>query len=198
MASVLDFLKTTVIGGMLFLFPFVALVLVGGKALEIMRQFLKPVVDQLGLEVLFGLEISVLLAIVLLVGLCFVCGTIAQTDAAMRLVERIEKSVLARVPGYEQMKFLSRSVILNERDVEGSVVLVRFEEDWQLGMLAEPPGQDNFVSVFFPDSPTLQSGPIKFVAADRIKQTDFSMENVLAFMKTRGAGGGEISRLIAN
>jgi len=85
MKNRLDFIKTTVVGGIVFLIPAVIVVIALGKlfgALKLMANALAPL---FGIESLVGGFILDLLAIIVIILLCFAAGLIAKRATAKRL-----------------------------------------------------------------------------------------------------------------
>ena len=55
MKSILQFLQTTLLGGLLFLVPIVALVFVLGKALDLAHKLVDPLAARIHVESIIGL-----------------------------------------------------------------------------------------------------------------------------------------------
>src|SRR2546429_8919620 len=77
MKGFLHFLRTTLVGGILFLVPIVVLMIVLGKALDIAHKLADPIAARLPFEKLIGLRTPHVFAIALLVIFCFVAGVFA-------------------------------------------------------------------------------------------------------------------------
>src|SRR5439155_24568062 len=95
------FLRTTLVGGILFLVPIVVVLIVLNKALAIAHKLVDPLAARLPFESLIGFRTPLVLAITLLVIFCFVTGLFARTALAKRSVGWLESSVLSNVPGYQ-------------------------------------------------------------------------------------------------
>lgn len=64
-------------GGALFLAPFVILVIVFGKAIQLLRVVTVPVSEHIPIESAIGLETPRILALLLLIVICFLAGLFA-------------------------------------------------------------------------------------------------------------------------
>src|SRR5207247_8641502 len=78
------FLRTTLVGGILFLVPIVVLIIVLNKALAIAHKLVDPLAARLPFESLIGLRTPHVFAIALLVIFCFVAGLFARARLAKK------------------------------------------------------------------------------------------------------------------
>ena len=106
----MQFVKTTIIGGVLFLVPIVIFIAVIGKALEVTNKLATPLAALLPVDSIGDLAIVHLLALAILVLVCFLAGLAARTVVAKRLVDRLESSVLTKLPAYALLKTKSQSL----------------------------------------------------------------------------------------
>src|SRR5262245_43272621 len=100
----LRFLRTTIAGGVLFLVPVIVIVTILEKAFVLAHKIVAPIASHLPFQSIIGVAINKVLAITLLVGVCFLAGLLARTAMARRCVEWLETSLLSNIPGYEFMK----------------------------------------------------------------------------------------------
>ena len=70
----LKLIRTTIVGGVIFLIPIAILVAVIGKGLEITGAIGKPIAHLLPVDMIGGFAVAQVLAIVLLLVVCFVAG----------------------------------------------------------------------------------------------------------------------------
>ena len=193
MRALLRFLKTTLVGGILFLVPIIAVVIVISKALALAHKLVDPLAGHLPVESVIGLETPVLLAIALLVLFCFLAGLFARTALARRGIHRLESSALSNVPGYEFFKSVGESMLGVESQRVLPVVPARFDDAWQLAFLVERLA-DGHVAVFVPGAPNPHSGAVHFMTEDRIKPTDIPPTAALKCLKHLGVGSNELLR----
>ena len=76
------FLKTTMIGGILFLVPFAVLAVILGKVVPFAQKLADPLAELIPFESVVGFDVPVLLALVLIFLFCFLVGLLAKTRAA--------------------------------------------------------------------------------------------------------------------
>jgi len=189
-----NFLKTTVLGGVLFLVPVVVLIAILEKALGVAQKAAVPLADVLfqGTFLHEHAYVSDLLALGLLLVVCFLAGLAAKTSFARRSVDALEKKVLAKVPTYDSVKskFLAT---LQSQSQEGEAmrpVLARFEDSWQIAFEVERiPG--GIITVYVPGAPDPWSGSVCFMTEDRIQAIDPAMSPVLKTLKDLGKGSNK-------
>jgi uncharacterized membrane protein len=192
MAAWSGFVKTTVIGGIVFLVPFIAVIFVLGKAFQVMRGIAEPLTAALPMIDTVGEIVLVdLFAVALILAVCFVAGLAARAAAAGRLVKSLETRVLSRVPFYHFVKGMTESVVEVESNTTMRSVLVRLDDYSQLAFEVERlPGGD--VVVFLPGAPNPWSGAVCIVAAERVTSLDAPMLAAVQNIKHLGKGSAKL------
>jgi len=191
MKPILKFIRTSLVGGILFLLPVIVVVIILGKALAIARKIVAPLADHLPVESTIGLDTPVILAIALLVLFCFLTGVFARTALAQKVITWLETTVLSNLPGYEFIKNLSGNLLGDENKQSYPVVLARIEDSWQLGFLIERL-KDGHLAVFVPGSPSPQSGSVYFMTEDRTRPLDVPSAAAMKCLKRYGLGSNEL------
>src|SRR5215467_11379386 len=191
-----NFLKTTVLGGVLFLVPVVVLIAILEKALGVAQKAAVPLADVLfqGTFLHDHAYVSDLLALGLLLVVCFLAGLAAKTSFARTSVDALEKKVLAKVPTYDSVKSKFLATLQSQsQSPEGPAmrpVLARFEDSWQIAFEVERiPG--GIITVYVPGAPDPWSGSVCFMTEDRIQAIDPAMPPVLKTLKDLGKGANE-------
>jgi uncharacterized membrane protein len=181
------FVRTTVLGGLLFLFPIVFVFFIFGKALDITNKVFAPLEKLLPIESIAGIAVVKLLALGILVLICFIAGLSARTALAGRLVSSLETNVLKKIPAYTLLKSKAESVLSPEDIGSMTPVLGRFDDSWQLAFEIERfPGGN--VVVFLPGAPDPWSGSLCILAEDRITPLDLTVKSLADILKRLGKG----------
>ena len=94
------FMRTTALGGLLFLFPIVFVVVIIGKAPEVTNKLSAPFAGLLPIDSIGGLAVVKILALVILVLIAFLAGLAARTSLANKFVKSLERNVLGKIPAY--------------------------------------------------------------------------------------------------
>lgn len=187
------FVKTTVIGGILFLVPIVIFIAVIGKALEITGKMATPLAAVLPVDSIGDLAVVHVLALAILVLVCFLAGLTARTVIAKKLVGALELNVLSKLPAYALLKTKTQSMLSAEDIEEMTPVVARFDDSWQIAFEIERIDGDK-VAIFLPGAPDPWSGSVCVVTADRIAPLDLSIPYVANMAKRLGRGANEALR----
>lgn len=188
----LQFLRTTVLGGILFLVPIVLLVFIVGKAIALANHLAAPLAGILPIESFAGFAVVNLLAILILVLVCFFAGLAAKAAPAQRFVDSLENKVLSKVPAYDFLKSKITAMVPAD-EVEGlKPVLARFDDSWQIAFEVERV-KGGIVTLFLPGAPDPWSGSVCYMTEDRVKSLDVSLLSTVNELK--GLGKGSIEKL---
>jgi uncharacterized membrane protein len=193
MKKLLQFVRTTLVGGLLFLVPIVVLGIVLGKALGIARKIVEPLAAHLPVHSIIGLQTPLLLAVGGIVLLCFLAGFFARTLLARKIVNRLETAVLSNVPGYEFLKRMGESTLGVEKDGGYPVVLVRFDDAAQIGFQIEVL-ENGRVAVFVPGVPNANAGEVYIINSTRVSLLEVPAARALKCLKQLGVGTGALVR----
>ena len=187
------FLKTTVLGGILFLVPIVIFIAVIGKAIQLTDKVAAPIARLLPVESVAGLAMVELIALLILIVVCFLAGLAARTQRARKLVETLEANVLDKVPAYALMKAKTGSMLSPDDTRDMQPVVIQFDDSWQIGYEVEK--IDGATSlIFLPGAPDPWSGSVCAVTNDRIHPLQINIKEVAALMKRLGKGSTEALR----
>ncbi len=187
------FLRSTVVGGALFLVPIVVLVVILGKALELFRKITVPLTHALPMEVAVAIPTPRILAVLAIVLFCFLAGIFARARLAKRMVAWLESTLLSNIPGYSFMKSMGEGMVGVEGTHSHEVVLVRIGRAWQMAFLIERM-REGRVAVFVPNAPNPWSGSVYLMTEDRIKPLDVPIASALKCIKRLGMGSDELTR----
>jgi uncharacterized membrane protein len=190
-AAMLQFIRTTLAGGFLFLLPIGIIALFLGKIISVTREVVEPVSKQLPFEAVAGVRSTILLAIVLIVVLSFLAGFLAKTQLARLVTKQLEDKLLSRIPAYGLIKSMSADLVGNEDATRHPVVIVDFDDARQLAIKMGEAAGGQDVIVFVPDSPTPQTGSVLIVEARRVSMTDIPVSRAFMALSSRGVGLGE-------
>lgn len=188
-----QFIKTTALGGILFLIPIVILIAIFKQAHEWIGKLAGPVLASVPVERVVGIAVVDLLALALVLLICFLAGLAARMPVAVGFVSSLESEFLSKVPGYELAKAkLTAQMRFEEGD--STPVLVRFDDQWQIGFEIERIAGGH-MAVYLPGAPDPWSGSISIVTNDRVTRLDSKQVAALSIFKHLGQGAsGHLSR----
>jgi len=185
-----QFMKTTALGGLLFLIPVIILVAIFTNAYQLMSKIAAPVLAIVPVERVFGVVVLNLLILALGVLICFLAGLAAKSPVAVRLVTSLESKFLSKVPAYDIQKTKLASRMRFEEGKEAQPVLIRFDDQWQIGFEVDNIAGGK-VAVYLPGAPDPWSGSVSIVTEDRITHLDSNLIAISAIFKNLGKGAGD-------
>ncbi len=191
MQAISRFVRTTILGGVLFLTPIVVIWLILSKAYNVAGRVLQPLTALIPESLSARTTITAVLEVLLIALACFLAGLFARTVWAQRIVGELESSVLSKVPGYEYMKQAGASVLGVGETANYPVVLVNLGGAWRIGVQTDVLGED-LVAVFIPNSPNALSGGVFLVAPDRVRPAGVSLAAAMGALRRCGTGAGAL------
>lgn len=194
MRAIFDFVKTSVVGGIVFLLPVVLVLALLKHALDLVEAPVGRLLAILGVPVgSGGLALVTAVAVLTLLLVCFAAGLIAKTSAASAAVHWLEDALLSRVPAYQMLKSATADLtgIVGESDVE--VVLREAEGGWQLGFVMER-FDDGWCTLLLPEAPNAISGSIVYVRGETLRRVDVTVAQAMKVVKRGGLGSGALLR----
>ena len=181
------FLKTTIIGGLIFLIPFVLIVSVLGKAIKTMIVVARPLEKMIPLESIGGIAVVHILAILLLVFVCFLAGLFARSSTGKRAFDWLDSKLIMMIPGYSFIKGFAGTIEKDESKTVMIPVLAKLDDQTLLGFEVERLS-DGQVVVFLPGSPDTTSGTVAYMTEDRVQKLDIDFAASYKILRTLGRG----------
>jgi uncharacterized membrane protein len=193
MRAVVDFLKTSIVGGALFLLPIVVTLVLLKHALDAVQGPIGVLLAGTGLTHVAGIALAGFVAIAALLVLCFVAGLVAKTSAGTAAVQWLEESLLGRVPMYQMLKSATADVagIVGQGEVE--VVLREADGGWQLAFVMER-FDDGWYTLLVPEAPSAISGSILYVRGETLHPANVTVAQAMNVVKRGGLGSGALLR----
>jgi uncharacterized membrane protein len=193
MNSRLGFIKTTVVGGFVFLIPSVIVVIALGKVIGTLKVIAKTLSPIFGVESPFGGFVLDLLAFALTVVLCFVAGFIAKHAYAKRMREKLDTILLNSFPGYAIIKGFAENLRQTEQLAGNFLpVLVRFDDYTQIALETYRDSAGR-VAIYLPGAPNPWSGTVVYVSQERVQPLAMTLTEAVRNIRTLGKGSIEIA-----
>ena len=188
--QILAFLRTTLVGGVIFLLP-LALVAWLAKQLLAMTAKASKAVLALMPDALNGVVAAALATVLVVLGVAFIAGLFAQTRAGQRLFQWLENSIVGSLPQFQFLRGIANSI--EETGAQTvQVVLVPADAGFALGFVFE--GRDRaWVPVFLPAAPQWTSGSIVFAETANVHDAGIDFAKAMSLLKRLGANSQRVS-----
>jgi uncharacterized membrane protein len=183
----MQFIKTTIIGGLVFMVPIVIVIVILSKAYEMMVMVAKPLDNLIPSELIGGVALVNLIAVLAIAFICFIAGLVAKSRWAKKSYQTLDTALLA-LPGYAFIKGFTDSIKATEEEVKSlHPVLVQFDDNAQLGFEVERT-EEGCVVVYIPRAPTPWSGSIAYFQEERVRRLDMTMMQAMDSIQLLGRG----------
>lgn len=182
-----QFIRTTLIGGFLFLIPLVFVVLLVGKSFEIVKVVATPLSKFIPPDAVPGMAPVALLTSVIMIILCFLVGLLARGGWAQRFYAKLDDLLLQIIPGYVWAKGMTSDLSDEDAETVPKPVLVKFDDQSQIGFEVDRT-ESNLVAVYIPSAPNAREGAVTFVEASRIETLTVGLATLAKSYKSMGRG----------
>ena len=188
MKRILDFFKTTIVGGLFVLLPVILVYLALSEVIDVLVAMATPIADLFFPGKFEGIEFPALIALALLVGVSFILGVIMLSDTGRRFGNWIERIIFGRVPGYNAIKSLTKGFTDSQLESSFKPALLKSAEGEKEFVYIVEELDDNNLTVMVPWSPTPFAGSIKIMPKDRVEPLAVSMGKLTEAISQWGIG----------
>lgn len=188
-----EFVKSTVLGGVLIILPlaifFFALTWIFGLVRTAISPLTNIVMQKSPLQ---GI-VADILVVALLIAVCFSVGVIVRTKLGKWLYLLLESNVFLKVPGYSLIKETVSQFLGNKKSPFSSVALVQiFGNETLVSGFITDEHKDGTRTVFVPTGPNPTSGNIYHLPKDLVHPVDVSVEDTMRSIISCGAGSSTL------
>ena len=188
MKNILNFLKTTILGGLFVLLPIILIYLALAETLDILVLLASPIADLFFPGHFEEAKFPVLTALVLLVLISFILGLIMLSDLGRRFGNWIEKIILGKVPGYNAIKSLTKGFASSQENSSFKPALLKSADGEKEFVYIVEEHDDGNLTIMVPWSPTPFAGSIKIEPKDRVEPLSVNMAKLTEVLSQWGIG----------
>ena len=194
----INFLKTTAIGGLLFLLPLIVLAALFGQIAPIVVSVASFLNEYIPVKTATGIAILVGLSIALILLLCFTAGMFARWSLGRKISVAFEKRLALLFPRYSVLKDqMADTIGGNETKPQMKPVLVMFDEYQRIAFETERDEKKGLATIYLPGSPDPWSGKVVILKLERVTRLDTDFGHAAATCEQVGRGSiatiGELS-----
>jgi uncharacterized membrane protein len=178
-----EFLVSTVVGGLFVVVPVYLAVLLLLKGMKSAGTLVRPFAALLP----DWLPAQDLLALVLVLVLCFVVGIAVRTRSGRTIRERMERVFFERLPGYGLLRSLTQR-LAGDRNAEAwRPALVELEDALVPAFIIEELDDGRF-TIFVPSVPTPFAGAVYVLSPERVHVLDVPFTQAVRTISQWGSG----------
>ena len=187
MKPLLEFVKITLVGGLLIVLPVWLSLLLLFKAIKGAMAMLLPIAKLLPQSVVH----EKIVALVLLLAICFAVGLLVRTAMGKRIGDWLELHLLGRLPGFSVIRSMIGQFAGEKDEQSFQPALVEIEEALVPAFIIEKHADGQF-TVFVSSSPTPMAGAIYILQPERVHPVDVPLRKAMVCVTKWGAGAAEM------
>ncbi len=188
MSKLVEFVKTTAIGGLVVIVPFAVLIFALNQVLQTLIALTGSAANALPFATLADTKMVLVVAVVGVIALCFVTGLLLRTRVGAAVKKWLERNIAERIPMYAMIRSLTQrfagikgvEFAPAEIDLYGSSARV-------LGFVVETLPNDH-CSVFVPVAPAVTIGQIYILPQTNVHPLDAPVSEVVNSITQWGVG----------
>lgn len=184
-------MTTTLIGGAVFLLPLIVVLTVLGKGMALMAGVAQPVAAMFPNRQVGGVALASLVALLLLLLLCYGAGLLARAALGRALSASFEDRLQTLYPRYTIIKGMTQAFGVDGVQSSLKAVLVSFDDQQVFAVEVERVA-DGRVVVFLPGAPDPWSGSVAIVSQERVTGLPVDIGALHRSLKSIGHGGAAL------
>ena len=185
MKQILQFLKTTLVGGLVVIVPVALLLMVLWEAVQLVSRVIDPLVAMLPVTTIAGINVTAIVALFCVLGLCFAAGLAALTGIGATIGHWAEARLM-RLPGYKMFKAYTHAMTGSHQRQLQPALLANPMDAQVLAFIIEE--SDTHCVVLVPNAPAVMAGSVQYVPKERINKLNRSLTEVSQVLSEYGMG----------
>jgi len=189
-----EFLKTSLLGGVVVILPVAILVSVTIWVFNLITGWISPLTRLLIKDLQLNVFIAESLSIILILAACFFVGMLVRTRLGDLLYRLLETRILKLAPGYSMIKETVSQLFGNRKDSPfSSVALAQiFCNSTMVTCFITDTHADGSFTVFVPTGPNPTSGLIYHLEGKYVHPVDVPVQDAMRSVISCGAGSGSL------
>jgi uncharacterized membrane protein len=184
-------IKTTILGGLVFLVPCIIVILLVAEAFKVMGLLAAPLSTWIPVDSIGGIATANIITVLAILIVCFLAGLVATSGVGRRIYRSMDDKLLMLFPRYAFVKSMTESMSADEVKKTLQPVRVTFDDHSQIAFEVERDEQ-GLVTVFLPGAPDPWSGSVAQVTNDRIEDLDTNFNAVVQSLRKAGRGASQL------
>lgn len=192
MKTLIEFLKSTLIGGFFILLPLLLFGVLLNEILDAVIGLSTPIADLFPKDTFENLQAPLVVAITLILLASVLLGLAARLPIGQQLGNWLENNTIGRLLLYRTIKSLTTRFAAIEKSGRFEPALIRGPNGQrEFAFLMEDLG-DGFVTVMIPRAPTPMMGTLKIVSLAQVEVLDVSLSEFTAVISHWGVGAKQL------
>ena len=192
MKRLIEFIKTTAIGGLVVIIPMTILTVALGDTLKKLIKITQPLTENMPFSPLANSILAVLIVALVVIAIFFLAGLLLNTFWGKVAKNWIETKIFERIPMYSTVKGLTQSFAgIESSDFPAAEVDLYGSNSRVIGIVVEQLPDDRLM-VYIPISPLVTVGQLYIVPKDCVRELDASLLNTIECITQMGIEAGKL------
>ncbi len=153
-------IRSIMLGGIFFLLPLLAAIVLFGRGIKLLLPLAHQLVDSLGIATLFGAATVLVVCVLLLLIVCYLSGLLLTRGLFSRWNSSVEEKLFLLFPGFQMLKYQ----LLDDDNVfipaSWKAVLLEDDKSWRIAFITNRHGE--IISLYIPDAPRIDAGELRY------------------------------------
>lgn len=195
MNKIATFIKTSILGGLTVILPITIFMLILKWFYNFVITIIQPITELLIRQANYQKIIADVIAIFIVLGLCFLFGILIKTKIGRIVQKYLENSMSRLVPGYSMIKTTVTQLFDRDKFLFSSAALVEIAGmDTLVTAFISDEHEDGRYTVFVPTGPNPTTGLILHLKPELVHPINVKIEDAFRSIISCGAG----SKMILN
>jgi uncharacterized membrane protein len=183
-------INVSLVGAFLFVFPIVLMVFLIRKTIALLSPITVDLVHALEINTLFGAATLTIVTLLLIFAVCFISGKLIEAGIIKQWSRSFEEKLMLFVPAYQTLKFR----LLDDHYVQQhyKAIILREDQHYRIAFITDE--QQDFLSVYIPDAPRMESGEVRLLRRGDAQFTPITQKAAITALMRFGRGM-ELSQL---
>jgi len=189
MKKIKNFIKTSIIGGLVVVLPVAVLAGIFNWMFSFVAGIIQPLTDIILVRSDIKEIVADLIVVITILIICFILGVVVKTSFGKFFYGFIENTLLFKIPGYTLVKETIGQFVGSKKSPFSSVALVNiFQNETLVTAFVTDEHEDGSFTVFVPTGPNPTSGNIYHLKAAMVTKVDVSVESAMKSIISCGSG----------
>ena len=184
-------IKTTIVGGLVFLVPCIIIIAIVGKAFEVMGLIAAPFSAWIPVDSIGGIATANVITVLAILIVCYLAGHVARSRSGKSMYQSLDDKMLTLFPRYSFIKSMTAGMSEDASSTALQPVRVNLDDQSQVAFEIER-NEEGLVVLYIPGSPDPWSGAVIHVSAERVEPVSASFNDVVNSLRKVGRGAGSL------
>lgn len=176
-----------IIGCLFVVIPILVVVLLVGKAIQLLRPIGHIVTEFFNLQSFFGTAAVTIVCLIMIVLLCAFFGVLLQRGFIKVWSNTFEERLFYFLPTFQMLKY---RVVKAEKYKERHFwkpILLKDGDFYNIALITDE-SSDTFLTVYIPDAPKMDAGEIRYMLKDDVEYHEITMKEAMNALHSFGKG----------